>query len=371
MTGRERVTAILRGRPADRPAWTTLADTRTFDIMPENVRVDNALNFYRVIGCDVMSFGNFAFPKHCRAESPARLVTPPVETDVRTEDDGLRVQTRATPWGTLTATFRSGHPIRHPVESLEELRILLNLWRESRYEPAEGWEETYARADAAIGDMGVYVPTVQPSPVQRLIEFDMGMTHFYYLLQDHPPEMRELLDAMHACRMQEYEILAAHSPAEAIIPVENTSTTMLSPDIYRELSLPQIRDFCDVCHRHGEKAILHMCGLLKDLLPAIGETGLDGINGLTPPPFGDTPFELALDQLGEDLIILGGILDGSVFLKPDVTEEDIRRKLDEIYSAPRIRRANLLLWLPADGLPVPLERFLAVREWMEQHGQGR
>ena len=29
----------------------------------------------------------------------------------------------------------------------------------------------------------------------------------------------------------------------------------------------------------------------------------------------------------------------------------------------------LVLWLAVDGLPTPLERFLAVREWMDKRGR--
>ncbi|MBM4032491.1 MAG: hypothetical protein FJ291_11995 [Planctomycetes bacterium] len=35
---------------------------------------------------------------------------------------------------------------------------------------------------------------------------------------------------------------------------------------------------------------------------------------------------------------------------------------------PRLRRAPFLLWLGADGLPTPLDRFLAVRDWVESRG---
>lgn len=99
--------------------------------------------------------------------------------------------------------------------------------------------------------------------------------------------------AMQACCRQEYEIVARRTPAEAVILVENTSSNLTSPAVYRKYSLPQVRDFVAATQRHGKKAILHMCGRLKDLLPEIRETGLDGIHGLTPPPFGDTTFQEA------------------------------------------------------------------------------
>ncbi|MBM4038475.1 MAG: hypothetical protein FJ290_08170, partial [Planctomycetes bacterium] len=351
MTGRQRLLAILSHRPPDRVAWTTLVDDRTRSAMPRRIREMPVLDFYRHIGCDILQFGNYGLPRDLCVPSPARLITPPIETQWRTEGDGLAIRTQKTPWGTLVATFRNGHPIKHPVETLADLRVLKNLWDGSHYEEArpppasssplphsssplplgegawpssplpraEGaWPSSplpvgEGRVRAAIGDDGLYIPTLDPSPVQQLIEMDMGMASFYYMLQDHRDELEGLLDAMHACRMQEYEIVARRSPAPALMPVENTSTTLISPALYRRYSLPQLRDFCCACHRHGKKAILHMCGHLKALLPELAETGLDGMNALTPPPVGDLPFEQALDALGDRLIILGGIFDGAVF----------------------------------------------------------
>jgi len=368
MTGRERLLAILSNQPRDRVAWTTLVDERTRSVMPAHARGGTTLDFYRLIGCDVLQFGNYGLPPELRVPSPARLVTPPVETTQTTEGDGLVVRRRQTPWGPLVAAFKNGHPVKYPVEGIDDLRILRNLWAESRYEKTDGTGAAYERIDQAIGDRGLYIATLGPSPVQQLIELDMGLETFYYLLQDYRDQVEGLLDVMHAARMQECAIVARHTPAVAIMPVENTSTTLVSPDLYRRYSLPQIRDYVDIGHRHGRKVILHMCGLLRGLTGDLARTGMDGINALTPPPVGDLPFEVALDELGEDLVILGGVMDSTVFQKPDVTAEEIRQALERIFT-PRIRRSAFLLWLGADGLPTSLDRFLVVRNWVAEHGE--
>jgi len=99
------------------------------------------------------------------------------------------------------------------------------------------------------------------------------------------------------------------------------------------------------------------------LQPLVRRAQPDAYNALTPPPVGDTLFEHALDALGEDAVIFGGILDPNVFQEPAIGREEMWRALDELYT-PCLRRANLVLWLGADGLPTPLERFLWVRDWM-------
>ena len=62
-----------------------------------------------------------------------------------------------------------------------------------------------------------------------------------------------------------------------------------------------------------------MCGHVKNLLDQIKDTGLDGVHALTPPPTGDTPWELAMDVIGEDLIIIG-VFDPTIFILGPVEE---------------------------------------------------
>lgn len=151
------------------------------------------------------------------------------------------------------------------------------------------------------------------------------------------------------------------------MPVENTSTTMISPGIYEQYSLPHIRDLVDIMHRHNKKVILHMCGLIRDLLPLIRQTGADGVNALCQQPIGNTPFETALDVLGDDIIIWGGVADDTLFHAPSFSRTRLEQYLSKIMT-PRIRNANFFLWVPADGLETPVERFLIVKEWMEKFG---
>jgi hypothetical protein len=96
----------------------------------------------------------------------------------------------------------------------------------------------------------------------------------------------------------------------------------------------------------------------------VKETGCDGIHALTPPPTGNTPWEDALDVLGERTIIVA-CLDPTVWISGPIG--GIGQGLDRCIT-PRIRRANFVLWIAADGIPVELDRFLAVRQWMDRNG---
>lgn len=368
MTGKEALTSILNMKPADRLCWTTLVDEVTCTIMPEDVRKLNPLEFYKYIGCDILQFGNYGINYlDFKVKYPYRFVMPETEETEYTDNRGCLVKKQTTQWGELVTKLKKGHPLKYPVESIEDLRIYKKLWLDSKYEVDEkGCADTYRNMDNAIGEQGIFVPTTQESPVQRLLEAIIGTEKFYYLLSDYPEEIEELLEIMHVARKQEYKIIAEKMPYIACIPVENTSTTYISPNIYRKYSLPQLRDYIDILHSGGKKCILHMCGLIRNLLGEIKETGADGIHALTPAPVGNTDYEYALDILGEQLVIIG-IFNSALFHGEGVTRQELWDYLNYIYT-PRLRKANFVLWPAVDGIPTPIERLLYVREWMEKYG---
>jgi hypothetical protein len=364
-TGRERLHRILNRQATDRLSWTTLVDPITRSAMPEEAQRLSPIEFYRAIGCDILQFGNYGLGEDLAVLPPSRLVGPEVTCEINRGADGLETRRRISPWGTLTTVIKYNHPLAYPVKSLEDMRILRAIWEASDFVEQTGMEETLVRLERQIGEHGMYVPTLDPSPVQDLLENEMGAAVFYYLLNDHRREVEELLAIMHAKRLKEYEILARRSPAEVVIPVENTSSTLISPRLYRTYSLPQIRDYVDILHRYGKKAVLHMCGHLKALLPVLRETGLDGINAVTPPPVGTTFYEDVLDSYGEDFVLFGAVLNPALLHKPGLNPDELSAFLDRLYT-PRLRQAHMVLWVTADGLPTPLEKFSTIARWMEK-----
>lgn len=365
MNGRQRIFNLLNGQPVDRLAWNALVDTTTLSAMPPEVQAGTVVDFCRRVNCDVIQLGDFSLPPELQAGEPFITLAPGIETTEECAGEFL-LRRKKTPWGDLTATFKHSHPLKYPVTGLAELHILKAVWEATRYHGNPDWEDRYRRLEAHIGPDGIYAHFLFPSPVQLLLEYEMGLENFYYLLHDFREEVEDLLAVMQRRWIESLGILAGRTPAEVIISAENTSTTLISPALYVRYSLPQIQEFVSTVHACGKKAVLHMCGWLKNLLPFIQETGLDGIHALTPPTIADTPFELAMDCLGERVTLMG-ILDGTVFHDPLSTASDIWGLLDRLYT-PRVRQGNFILIVAADGLPTPLWKFKAVQEWMEKNG---
>lgn len=359
MTGRERLNAVLRKQPTDRLPWTTLVDNTTLALVPEAQRADGGIAFYRHLRCDVFLLNGWNLPWDFT--SPEHRW--PDEVKVLEYHDGPRATVQwQTPAGVLTGMYEAGHPVKYPVDSLAAVHLYREMWEGACF-VARDESGTLAQLDQIIGDAGVVTRFWGPTTIPRLLEVDMGVENFYYLLADHPREVEGLIETIHQQEVHAFRMLA-DGPWDSVNLMENTSTYYISPDIYRRYNMPHQAEFVDAVKSGGKTALLHMCGHVHGILDLIKETGCDGIHTLTPPPTGNTPWEAALDVLGEDLIIIG-CLDPSIFVAGDITA--IPAALDELVT-PRLRAANFVLCPMADGIAVDPARFEAVARWVQDQG---
>jgi hypothetical protein len=357
MTGRERLKAVLKKQPKDRFSWTTLVDDATLSLLPSELRGNGGIDFYKYLGCDIFLLNgwnteyDFKSPENCWPE----------EVEVIQKKEGLRtIRQWRTPKEVLTGIFEGSHPVKYPIDSLTALKIYREMWEGSSFK-AHDDSPTLTILDKLIGEHGVVTRFWGPSAIPRLLEYDMGIENFYYMLADHKEEVHALIETIHRCEINAFKILS-EGPWDSVTLVENTSTYYISPDIYARYNMPHQRDFVRILKSKGKTALIHMCGHVKSILDLIKETKCDGIHTLTPPPTGNTPWEDALDILGEDLIIFG-CLDPSIFIAGDIS--GIQRSLDVLIT-PRLREANFVLNPMADGIPVEIDRFNAVREWVQK-----
>ena len=135
MTGRERLTAIMHRQPADRLAWTTLVDGNTLNILPEPLRGQDALAFYRQIGCDLFLLNGWGSPHDFK--SPEFRWGEEVQSVTR-QEDGNQVYEWRTARGALTGVYHAnGHPLKYPVDSIEAVRIYREMWENAQFVEAD------------------------------------------------------------------------------------------------------------------------------------------------------------------------------------------------------------------------------------------
>jgi uroporphyrinogen-III decarboxylase len=249
----------------------------------------------------------------------------------------------------------------HMVRTVEDVQAYRFMYEDAVYQPRY---DLAADQIGRMGDAGVVSIFGPPTPLLDLIMFQVRLPNIYFLMDDHPAEMEELLAVMHRRNCEYYE-LAGDGPGEVVRSFEDTSTTLVSPALYRRYCLQQMRDYGDICRARGKLFVPYMCGLLKGVLPELRETALDGIEALTPPPLGDTPIGLAREKLGPDVTLMGR-LDPTQFVgaTPDRTRDMIRAFVSQMGDGRRTGLGHEEVHIRAD-----LESVRVIPELLEEYAR--
>ena len=265
--------------------------------------------------------------------------------------------------GSLTELIKDGQIVKHRVTSRNELEILMDNWRQTRIEPAE--EKFFAIKKKDQGRWPILVSTRLASPVQHIVQYETGLEAFWCIMADWPALLEEAMGLWQESLRRMYEIMSS-LPSDGFYQAENTSTTMISPSYYRQYSLGQVSEFVNHAHRAGKRALVHMCGLIHDLMPLIAQTRMDGIHALSPPPIGDTDFEHAYDSMNDDCFIMGrfGSLEWMGKYKDEILANLKRTLPHSIYQ----EKAFALL-VTADGAEVTSDNLRLVRDCINGYEQ--
>ncbi len=348
MNARKRLSTVYRGSLADRIPWAPIVTKATLSTYPDRVQTEGTIAFTRAVGGDVLYRG-----------TAHRIEQPQVEIARHAERD-TQVTEYQTPFGTLRQVYRSGSLVERQIKTLSDYEAFRFVYENQRFVLDE---DALREAEHQVGDAGIVTASIGPTPVQRLLQFELGVEGFAYHLADCQRELEGLMAVMHAKNLELYELVASSS-AEFVMLYENTSTTMVSPAIYDCYSLEHVRGFVEAMHAQGKVAIVHMCGKVNRLLHLIRQTGLDAIDCLTPAPTGDVDFEEAFEILG-DSVIIHGLLDPSEWTHRPI--EEIERNIQALLT-PEILKRPFVFCTAADGLPgIPMEKFEAIGRIMSRY----
>ena len=249
---------------------------------------------------------------------------------------GVLVKEWHTPIGELRSRIKGNHPVEYTVKTLDDCSVLQYIYEHTR---------TCKNELPADKFHGVNMST---SPVQQLLQYEMGLETFYTLLMTDKRAVEHLMDVMQQKQMERVSLVSQFD-IPMIYQGENTSTTMISPEYYKKYSLPQIKQQVDYIHANGKTMILHMCGLLSGLLDLIKQTGIDGIHSLTPLPVGDCSFKSAYDRFGGRFPIQGRFGSTQWY---DLDDKEITKNLSAILPAPLWREKPFVLLVTVDGIHV-------------------
>ena len=369
MSGRQRVLAALRGLPVDRIPCALFAENYFLLGAPPEI-AQGVIEAPRQLGMDIIL-------RHVPVLQSADLgflgalgsFRSPVEYSKESEGDRV-VEKIKTPRGVLTgvSAFTKSvgwipHPVKHAVETREDLMILryaMDYLSPGDLSPAY---EGFNLVDQAVGDDGIATPSLNNSPLMHAVETVAGLTHLYYLMQDEPVLVDEVLTMLAENHLKVVEAVA-QSPAQVVVTYDNTSTTLLSPELFKKYCLPYLNASADILHSHGKIHLVHMCGKLRNLRDGIAAGRFDGIVDVSPGPTGDWPLDAAVKALpGKS--VCGGI-DATTFVSEDM--EAVRAEVSGVIERAKPYRGVLL----GSGDCVPrgarVENIRLIRELVETLG---
>lgn len=193
--------------------------------------------------------------------------------------------------------------LKWEIASEEEMRVA--IWRVEH----STWRFNRDQYDSFLpewGDLGLptmYLPRIT---VQDLYLNTMGVEQAIFAMHDYPDTVEAYFAALNACHDRLIDLVGP-SPIEIINFGDNVHAATLSPELFRKHVLPVYEHRCERLHQAGKFVHAHWDGDTGPLLSYARETGLDGIEAITPAPQGDVSLEQIKEGLVDELFLIDGI----------------------------------------------------------------
>jgi hypothetical protein len=274
MTMRERMLAVVQGKEHDRVPFVQYSGVAA----PDD-------EVWALVGRD--NVGLLRWQSLYRTERPnCRCET---EEFVRDGRRGYRA-TLHSPAGSLTeervyqpdlgvAAVRE-HFVKEPGDYEVLLAILKDTW-------VFDCSDEIERHNAELGDDGFCHVSVERTPYQQLWIIWVSLADLALHLVDCPEVVDECVREMIRIQREIYRFLPLARIPYVVIP-DNITAPTIGDRYFRRYCLPLYQELVGIAEEQGSLVYVHMDGDLKPLAKAIAESGIGGIDSLSPPPDNDT-----------------------------------------------------------------------------------
>ena len=194
----------------------------------------------------------------------------------------------------------------HFVKEPEDYRVLLAYLRDIRVRKDLSG---YLEADRALGDDGLPHAAVDRTPFQQLWVQWVCLEDLCLHLADAPGVMEEVFAALAGIQRRTFEIVVAAArevPLSHIDFPDNVTAPVIGRTYFEKHCVAGYNELAgmlsDAARTSSPKSGLdvplfsHTDGDLKPLWDLIGQSKLDGLDSLSPPPDNDTPVGLAAEM---------------------------------------------------------------------------
>jgi hypothetical protein len=230
-----------------------------------------------------------------------------------TEDSERIVSLYSTPKGKLREVRRkqieglasiavSPYWSEHLVKEVEDIQSLKYVLENQIFEFDR---ELYEVVKGKVGDRGPPTISCPAVPIANLTITYLGLLKTNLWLRKYLKDVEDLLQVLDDYNGRFLEAVR-NSPIPIVNFVDNIDRNLFSPTMFAKYILPYYKRRTAELHASGKLCTAHWDGKLKSLLQYSRETGLDGLECVTPQPQGDVTLEEIHSALG-DMILLDGI----------------------------------------------------------------
>ncbi|HPP13090.1 MAG TPA: uroporphyrinogen decarboxylase family protein, partial [bacterium] len=137
-----------------------------------------------------------------------------------------------------------------------------------------------------IGEEGLLLGPMEGTPLGMMYRVFTGVETLAYLWTDARKALKDCFSVMEKNYLQRLS-LALQSDLDAIVTVDDTSTTAVSPAMFEVCNLDLTNRRSRLTHQAGKLYFHHSCGHIRDLLPLYRQTEMDAVHFFTIPPLGN------------------------------------------------------------------------------------
>lgn len=281
MTNRERILAVVQGRPLDRVPFVMYDALLPVDEVRAHLGREN-------IGLMRWSAVHRVEHPHCVHDSEEyhagerKWVRNTIHTPV-----GSIYEERA-----YESAYGSSSIRKHYVEEPADYEVLWCCIEDSMVLPDY---ERYYQDERDMGDDGVPLVAVERSPYQQLWVQWTGLDALCAHLVDCPDRVQRTVDLLERRARRIFDV-AYRSPAPFVDFPDNITAPAIGPRRFRQYCVPLYDELAGMLAERGALVFVHMDGDLKPLWHDIAASQVGGFDSLSPTPDNDTSVAEAVAQ---------------------------------------------------------------------------
>ena len=241
------------------------------------------------------------------------------DASVRTvEENGQRVVIAETRLGLLQSRWAVGPDgdwwqIEYPVKGPDDLSTALALAEARTYVLDASQLELLTRQ---VGAKGVVALEAPRRPFSDLLHEFLGWADGLLLLADQPQMVKQIVTTLEQ-KLQSFVCELARLPGNIVLSPDNLDGQYISPRVFSRYLAESYATSTQVLHAAGKALVVHVGGPARRLIAPLAAASVDAIEGIAPPPQGDTTLTQARELAGTDVTLWGGIPQDSLMPSSD------------------------------------------------------